>query len=196
MRKDSDPAIAAAVEELRATRLVSVEVRNWNEGLSFLDDYIEAVKKYYELLTQAQQRGIAVENIPEHIEGGNPRALFDILHIPTFGIPVSTILILEDTGRQKCFTNEASNIVNYLRILRELQLTVFILSHSFQDFAPGVKNNLTQVVLCRGVSNDRLAIIHRQTSSGLTWKEFRDAYRQMPSRYMIVNNRNNSINFL
>jgi hypothetical protein len=139
MRKGSDPAISAAMEALANMRMVEAESHKWDAGLSFLDSYIEGVKKYYELLTNAREKGIATDNIMEHLEGGNPSALLQMLHIPNFGPPVSTILILEDTGRQKCFTNEASAIVNYLRILRELRLTVFILVIAFKTSRQGSK---------------------------------------------------------
>jgi hypothetical protein len=141
---------------------------------------------------EAKEEGIT--NVEEALEG-DPSPLFSILHINDFSHSVFTILILEDTGKQKLLTRESSPLVNYLRTLRELSMTLFILTHSFGDLAPGVKSNVTQVVLCRGLSNERLGVIQRQTSSGLSYREFIQAYNYATTagRYLIVDNNNNTL---
>jgi hypothetical protein len=199
MRKAFDPAVEATADLLDSSALHglggSLRQYTWENFSEPFFDHLAAVRKYQELTRQAQEWKIRPEHIPEYI-GGNPSALLQELGLHSFGPRVQTILILDDSGKNKLLRNEASALVNTLRICRELSLIVFILTHSFQDLTPSVKSNSTSVTLCGGLSDDRLQFIARQTNAGLSFRELSDLYRSALESgrfYLVINNKEGTI---
>jgi hypothetical protein len=66
-----------------------------------------------------------------------------------------------------------------------------LLIHGIGQLSPQIKQNTATVHVFKGLSNERLAVIHRQLTIPLDWKDFKQAYHNMASqggRYMMVDN--------
>jgi hypothetical protein len=60
-----------------------------------------------------------------------------------------------------------------IRILRELNIIVYILSHSYEDLPPAIKSNIAILVVCKGFNNSRLISIHNTANTGVDFQQFK-----------------------
>jgi hypothetical protein len=104
---------------------------------------------------------------------------------------LNTIIVFDDVGNSGLFKNKDSYFNNRLKLCRDDNAIYFLTIHGITQMSPSVKQNTATVHVYKGLSNERLAVIHRQLNIPLDWKQFKESYHKMASRgarYMVVDN--------
>jgi hypothetical protein len=180
-----------AIRELSNVPIVDV---GYDQAVDTIKNIFEFKAYYNKLRRDAVERGMLPEHIPEHIEDKEAlRQLYDVLCIEDFSRPwLNTLILFDDGGNSGLFTKKDGYFNNVFKLLRDVNAIVYITIHGMTQLLPSIKENSAVVYIGKGLSPDRLAIIHYQTNNPVEYKSFVECYRSMnadPSKHvMIVDN--------
>jgi hypothetical protein len=140
-----------------------------------------------EFIRLAHDVGVPRRKIPQHVDSLGP--LFNILWVNDFSRDwLETAVIVEDSGDDKFLSNPY--VIDRLKLCREDNMVYYLTIHGFGQISPSIRQNSAVIVICKGLSAERLNIIIHQTNHNIDRKEFIDMYREMNddpnARYLVV----------
>jgi hypothetical protein len=174
MKKDLDLTVEG-VRELASCPILTLS----DDGTeSFIRTLVEAKRKYNEFKRIATEHNIPDNQIPDHVEQCD--TLMDILHIVSFRRNwLNTIIIVDDFGNSNLIRNPDSYLNNCLKLCRAQNIMWYLCVHGMNQLLTSIKQNSAIVYVCRGLSLERLGIVHNQTNNGMTTQEFREKYQEL-----------------
>jgi hypothetical protein len=198
-KKDYDETVEA-IRELSAVPIIDVGYESVEDenGEIVKAGAVETCKRIFEYKTyynkirrDAVERGISPENIEAHINDKDAIAeLFETLRIDDFTRPwLNTLILFDDGGNSGLFARKDGYFNNVFKLLRDVNAIVFITIHGMTQLLPSIKENCAVVYIGKGLSADRVAIIHRQTNNPIEYQEFMRCYQIMnrdPSKHVLV----------
>jgi hypothetical protein len=99
-------------------------------------------------------------------------------------------VILDDAGSAEILRRPASMFNNWLKLCRDINCMFYVAIHGFSQISPSIKQNSKIIVLGRGLSHERLSIIHYQSNSQCEYKDFIQTYdimnRDSTKHYLII----------
>jgi hypothetical protein len=181
MKKDLDLTVEG-VRDIASCPIITLPY----DGIeTFIKALIEVKRKYNEFKRIATQQNIPDDQIPEHVEGCD--TLMEILHIDSFERNwLNTIIIVDDCGNSSLLRNPDSYLNNCLKLCRAQNIMWYLCIHGMNQLLASVKQNSAIVYVCRGLSAERLGIVHYQTNNGMTIQEFREKYQQLNDKASIM----------
>jgi hypothetical protein len=161
---------------------------SYEECTDLVKKVFEYKSHYNRLRREAIDRGVDFEDIPNHIDGTDE--LFANLYINDFSRPwLNTLLLFDDGGNSGLFARKDGYFNNVFKLLRDVNAIVWITIHGMTQLLPSIKENSAVVYIGKGLSHDRLSIIHHQTNNPIEYKEFVRCYQLMnrdPSKHVLV----------
>jgi hypothetical protein len=187
MKKDLD----LTVEGVRDLASCPILTLSYDGIESFIRTLVEAKRKYDEFKRIATEHNIPTDQIPDHVEQCD--TLMEILHIDGFERNwLNAIIIVDDFGNSNLIRNPDSYLNNCLKLCRAQNIMWYLCVHGMNQLLPSIKQNSAIVYVWRGLSLERLGIVHNQTNKGVTTQEFRDTYQELndnpDSSIMVIDN--------
>jgi hypothetical protein len=169
-KKEYDATLEGFREEIKCP---IIEER-FEKSEEFCKEFFNAKKVYNKL-----RRDGEANMIDELVE--DPDEFKDFLHLPSEPRKgrLTTLVILEDAGNSSIFKNKDGYFNNLLKLLREIGAIVFICIHGFNQISAQLKENSAVFFIAKGLSDERVGLIHHQTNNGVEYKEFINAYHDM-----------------
>jgi hypothetical protein len=153
-----------------------------------MTEILDAKSAYNEIKREAIKRHIPDSQLRQHCR--NAEKFTELLQISDFERAwLDTIVILDDAGSAEILRHPASIFNNWLKLCRDINVMFFIAIHGFSQVSPSIRQNSKVIVLGRGLSHERLAIIHHQSNSQCEYKEFIHEYDIMnrdPDKHYLV----------
>jgi hypothetical protein len=181
MKKDLDLTVEG-VRDIASCPIITLPY----DGIeTFIKALNEVKRKYSEFKRIATQQDIPDDQIPDHVEGCD--TLMEILHIDSFERNwLNTIIIVDDCGNSSLLRNPDSYLNTCLKLCRAQNIMWYLCIHGMNQLLASVKQNSAIVYVCRGLSAERLGIVHYQTNNGMTIQEFREKYQQLNDKASIM----------
>jgi hypothetical protein len=174
MKKDID----LTVEGVRNIASCPILTLPYDDIENQIKTLVEAKRKYNEIKRLATQHNIPDDQISEHVEDLN--ILMTALHIDSFERNwLNTVVIVDDCGNSSLLRNPDSYLNNCLKLCRAQNIMWYLCIHGMNQLLASVKQNSAIVYVCRGLSAERLGIVHYQTNNGMTIQEFRETYQDL-----------------
>jgi hypothetical protein len=185
-------------ETVEATKHLAncpVIVMTYDQAVDYMTLLLTYKSKYREIKRDAIDKNVSDDEIPDKVNGSD--VLMNGLHIHDFRRRwLNTIIILDDIGNSRLFANPDSYFNNCLKLCRDQQIMWYLATHGMAQLSPSIRQNATIIYIGRGLSNERLDIIHRQTNNGIDINDFREAYRRVArsgKRFLVNDNVSQSI---
>ena len=186
-KKDYDETVES-IREMSNVKILDVNYATCQEAIKLI---FEAKNEYNRLRREAIDKGYEFDEIDEHIDDKEAlQELYDTLHINDFSRPwLNTIILFDDGGNSGLFARKDGYFNNIFKLLRDVNAIIYITIHGMTQLLPSIKENSAVVYIGKGLSHDRLAIIHRQTNNPIEYREFIYYYDRMnrdPSKHVLV----------
>jgi hypothetical protein len=185
-KKDHDETVEA-IRDLANVPIVDV---SYEQSTDLCKSVFEYKSHYNRLRRESIDRGIDFDEIPEHIDNEELKKMFEILCINDFSRPwLNTLLLFDDGGNSGLFARKDGYFNNIFKLLRDVNAIVWITIHGMTQLLPSIKENSAVVYIGKGLSHDRLSIVHHQTNNPIEYKEFVRCYQLMnrdPSKHVLV----------
>jgi hypothetical protein len=183
------------VEATKHLAACPVVIMPYDQAVDYMTLLLTLKSKYKEIKRTAIDHNVSDNDIPDNIVGCD--TLMEGLYIDDFTRRwLNTIIILDDIGNSKLFANPDSYFNNCLKLCRDQQIMWYLATHGMAQLSPSIRQNATIIYIGRGLSNERLDIIHRQTNNGIDINEFREAYQRVADsgkRFLVCDNVSQSI---
>jgi hypothetical protein len=184
-RKSYDPTIEAT-RELSGAPILSLE---YDEAEERIGEILEAKAAYNEIKREGALRGISDPELPEHTQ--DCERFMELLRITDFSRPwLDTIIILDDAGSAGILRRDDSPFNLWLNLCRDITCMFYLAIHGFGQVSPSIRQNCKIIVLARGLSHERLCIVHRQANVTCDYRAFIQAYdamnRDPDAHYLII----------
>jgi hypothetical protein len=195
-KKQYDNTVEALRPLIENTGCKFVDI-GYDEAEAFVKQ-IFACKSAYNLAKRAisfHRSGRDMGDFNEDITGITDDYMAQMLDV--LGVPdlrhdwLNTLIVFDDAGFSGLFKNNDSYFNNRLKLCRDDNAVYFITIHGITQLYPYIKQNTATVHVFKGLSNERLAIVHRQLNIPLEWRQFKEAYRSIGKRgcrFMIFDN--------
>jgi hypothetical protein len=195
-KKQYDNTVEALRPLIEATGCRFVDI-GYDEAEAFVK-MIFRCKAMYNLVKRAiafKRSGRSFDEFEEDISDISDDDVAQMLEV--LGVPdlrhdwLNTIIVFDDAGFSGLFKNNDSYFNNRLKLCRDDNAVYFITIHGITQLSPSIKQNCATVHVFKGLSNERLAVAHRQLNVPLDWRTFKEAYHsiaQRGCRCMVVDN--------
>jgi hypothetical protein len=184
-RKAFDPT----VESTRGLADVPVLNLSYDDAEERLEQILDAKSAYNDIKREGVKRHIPNAELINH--ANNVGAFMELLQISDFNRPwLDTIVILDDVGSAEILRHPASPFNNWFKLCRDVNCMFYLTIHGFNQISPSIRQNSKVIVLGRGLSHERLAVIHHQSNSHCDYKEFVQSYdimdRDSSKHYLVI----------
>jgi hypothetical protein len=195
-KKSYDPTVEAA-KPLLGCPFVEC---GYDECEKIIQNNNDLKQKYYKLLRQAKQHNVNPNSIPQHVaDPEEAEQLLEDLYLSDWSQPwLNTILAFSDCGNSKLWKNKDGYFMNLFKLCRDANATAYLLIHGFNQLPAPIKENCAVVWLSKMGSNERLAIVHRDSNNGVDYKEFKNKYAELknsPYRFLVIDCIGGNISF-
>jgi hypothetical protein len=186
-KKDYDETFEA-IRELSNVPIIDVQ---YDQAEQTVKRIFECKSYYNRLRREAVNHNVDPEDIPEHIK--DPEAVNELLEglrIDDFKRSwLNTIILFDDGGNSGLFSHKDGYFNNIFKILRDVNAIIYITIHGMTQLTSSIKENLAVVYIGKGLSRDRLRVVHFQTNNSLEWSDFVKYYDMMnrdPQYHLMV----------
>jgi nitrogen regulatory protein PII len=192
-KKDFDPSVEH-IKELAKCVLITI---NYDEAEEFVKNVLKYKRLYNEFMRNAREENVTLSEMDTHIE--NVEELYENLFIPEFRTDwLNTLVLFDDVGNSGLFKNKDSYFNNLMKTCRDINCIFYLTIHGITQLSPQIKENTAVVYIAKGLSVERLSIIHRQVSCPIDFEDFKNAYKYLANsdnRFMIIDNIKSTIGF-
>jgi hypothetical protein len=145
----------------------------------------------FKSLYNALKRKSTIPPIFEPLSQDTIDTMCEVLNIEGFELDwLNTIIICDDCGNSGLFKNPNSFLNTQLKLFRDSNAIHFLTIHGIGQLSASIRQNTAVVYVFRGLSNERLIHVWRQSNTPISWDEFKYRYQSLrgDERVLVIDN--------